>query len=171
MPPFGAPPYHSQRALAGHWVCYIYLRCMLGGALLLFWSCNMWEGFILLLSWRAFFVNSDRSGLHCIVIQLCQHGVCWVGVTTFSHFTASLDMFQVALYHKLSLCYHFVDSWLSSTVNSSCYCFTIYLYLKELVYWNNTFLLWLHFSCRRLKFTYLWAWLLCSGFYFIILYR
>lgn len=54
-------------------------------------------------------VNPDLLGLHGIVIQLCQHGVCWVGVTTFLHFTASLDVFQVTPYHKLSLCCHFVQ--------------------------------------------------------------
>lgn len=47
-----------------------------------------------------FSVSSDLSEVHSIVIQLCQHADCWVGETTFSHFSASLDLFQVALYHK-----------------------------------------------------------------------
>lgn len=111
--PASTPPScHSQRALAGHWVCYIYLRrdCgwMRGGGLAFYFGpvacerdsyCYCCEGL--------FSVSSDLSELHGIVIQLCQHVDCWVGETAFSHFSASLDLFQVALYHKLSVHYHF----------------------------------------------------------------
>lgn len=103
------PSCHSQRTLAGHWVCYIYLRLDCGwmgrGILFLFWSSSMWEGFILLLLWRAFLCQlwSLRGAGHCNSVVSARRLLSrWDNL-----FTLQCEPGLVPGCSIYSVCYHF----------------------------------------------------------------